>query len=106
MLLPLFFIDIPSDINDFKSDIDSYTLGSLISTTDEYLIPNIVCLRGCTEYNHMRGILDIDMLIQQYFRDCYLRIANKHTKFRLIESTSDDYIRVISYYNVCLHNPN
>ena len=98
-----FFIDTISGSNNFKSDIDSCVIGRLISSTNEYLIQNMICSWGYTGYNHTCGHLYLGILIQHQFLST---VVNTYAKYRFIESTRNDYIRDISYYEVWIHNPN
>ena len=50
----------------FRDDIDNYEPGIFMSDTDWYLILNILFPLVCTEYTHMCGYVNVDILIQIY----------------------------------------
>ena len=50
----------------FRDDIDNYELGIFMSDTDWSLILNILFPLVCTDYTHMCGYVNVDILIQIY----------------------------------------
>ena len=87
-------------INNFKSDIDRYIIGSLMWSTEEYCMPNMLRSWDFTKYIHTCDHLYLDIFIQLQFCDSYLIITNIHANYRFIESTRDDYTRDISDYGI------
>ena len=81
-----YFIGISLDIGSFKSDIESFDLGRLISGVNKFLFPNILCPWGCTKYIHMAGNIQMDIVIQPFLRKLLLAISNDHDEYWFVHS--------------------
>ena len=46
------FVDLTTDIDNWNDDINSFQIARLANACDKYLIPNILCPWGCSEFNH------------------------------------------------------
>ena len=52
---PSLFVDVSHEKKVWNNDIDSYMLSRLASSCNKYMMPNILCPWGCTEFNHRCG---------------------------------------------------
>ena len=100
------FLDRSSDIIQFKNNFESYKISELISSCNNFMMPDILCPWGCTEYIHKPGYIESDLLFQRYLPKCKLVLSNNHLKCKFVESSRDDFIRFCNKYDNWLFNPN
>ena len=68
-----------------------------MSDFNKFLFHNILCDLGCTEYIHMAGNIQMEIVIQHFLRKALLAILNDNKKFRFVNSCREDYIRDTKY---------
>ena len=81
-------------------DIESHSLGRIMDTMNKYLIPDVLCPWGCSEYMHTCGFVEFDSIIQRFLPKVNIQLVNstnQSSKEYLVESCRDDYIRDTKY---------
>ena len=76
-----------------------------MASCNKFLMPNILCPWGCTEYIHQCGHIEMDLMIQRHLPKCYLMLSNNHEQCNLVESRRDNYIRSLKEYDSRLFHP-
>ena len=102
---PSLFVDISHDKKVWNEDIDSYMLSRLASSCNKYMLPNILCPWGCSEFNHRCGFLSLDIVWQRYLPKSLITLMNKPDQVSYINSARDDFIRFDDDYDCWLLNP-
>ena len=103
---PSIFVDRTIDYENMMEDIKSLELSRLRDTTNKYLIPDILCPWGQSEYIHDCGFINIDAIYQRYMPQCVLKMISSHTKvMSKVYSARDDFIRFNNSYDHLLYNP-
>ena len=100
------FLDRWTDIIELKNNFKSYNICKLISSCNEFMIPDILFPWGCTLYIHKPGYTEINLLFQQYLPKCKLTLSKKYLKCKFVESSEDDFIQLCNKYNNWLFHPN
>ena len=100
-----FFVDRTAQIKDFDDSINSYSLPRLRDACNQYLIPNVLCPFGCSEFGFKSGFISIDIVFQRYLPKCNLKLMNNSKAFKYIEYSRDDYIRREGDYDEWILNP-
>ena len=104
---PSIFVDITHEKQVWKEDIKSYMLSRLASSCNKYMMPNILCPWGCTEFNHKCGYIPFQLVWQRFLPKCIIDLINKgdNEKVKFVQSARDDYIRFKNNYECWLLNP-
>ena len=71
----------PSEISKWNEVISSHYLSRLESGVNKYVMPNIHCPWGCTEYSHTCGHIDFDVVFQRYLLKCVLKLISTKESF-------------------------
>jgi len=108
-LPPSYFRDRTLDLNEFVSNINSYTCRGFLQALDpsrlsdrngedpkQFLLPDVLCPWGCGEYCHRAIPFDPSLLIQRHLSKVQLNLSpsNGHDKLFLVENSRLDYIRL------------
>ena len=100
------FNDISEDQIKFQKLRDSDLLSEIAKGCDEFIIPNVLCPWGCSEYIHKVGEFPIDLLIQRYTNDMNIILIHSVERCKYFFSTREDFIRTDQYcYDNILLNP-
>ena len=70
---------------------------------NKFLFTNLLCPWWCTEYIHMVGNIQMDIVIQLFLRKALLAMPNDHEKCWFVNYWREDYIRDTKY-NISLFN--
>jgi hypothetical protein len=99
--------DRTTSLENFKKDIDSFSLSRLRDTCDEHLMPILLCPWGCSGYLHKCGHLSLDIMFQRYLPKCYIAkfFSDFDKEFPKLTSARDDFIRMDMDYENWLFNP-
>ena len=85
------FLDRTSDLKTWDNAIASKELSQLANVCNKYLIPTVLCPWGCSEFLHLAGSVNLNIIIQRYLSKCNLLDGNN--ALSKIESACDDYIQ-------------
>ena len=100
-----FFVDRTRNLDIMRNLLGENTLGSLMEACSEkYLLPNVLCPWGCSEYIHCCGRLPFDLVLQRFFQKESLGIVTSEKDMKLVEHCRDDYIREDRSYDNLLEN--
>ena len=97
-------MDRTNNTKQFHNNIQSYKISNLILTCEKYLIPDVLCPWGCSEYIHQCGYIELDILIQHFLPKLYLTLSNYHRQCKFVETSRDDIICPVKSYNKWLFN--
>ena len=99
------FIDQTKQLRQFQDSIKSGVLSKIADACNKYLIPNILCPWGCSEYIHKNGFMYIDLIYQRYMNKFQFDLINKIDDTVKCFSSRDDYVREDkhSYENLLLN---
>ena len=99
-----YFNDITHQIREWKEEIDSKLLSRLVKISNKLLISNVLCPWRCSEYIHVCGYVEIDLIMQRYVQKYYLVLSSNDTEYKKEYSSRDNYIRNDSEYDKWLLN--
>ena len=101
------FQDRTLHIKEWETDINSYLLSRLKSTSNKYLMPTVKCPWGCSEFPHKVGYLPLDIIFQRYLQKCSLKTFTKKPseKYAKVISAREDYIHDEGDQDVLIFNP-
>ena len=100
-----FVVDRTRNLSLMRNLLEENTLGSLMEACSEkFLLPNVLCPWGCSEYIHCCGLLPFDLVLQRFFRKESLGIVTSEKDMKLVEYCRDDYIREDRSYDNLLEN--
>ena len=100
------FSDNTENRNTFMKKIKSDKLGDITDALNEYLLPNILCPWGCSEYIHECTHLPFDLMCQRYLNKVNFETINQKDLLTKFYSTRDDYIRFnVNDYDCWIFNP-
>ena len=97
-------MDKTNDVKQFHSNIQSYKISNQISTCEKYLFPDVFCPWGCSECIHQCAYIELDILIQCFLPTSYLTLSNHHRQCKFVETSRDDFICPVKYYDKWLLN--
>ena len=63
------------DLETWNEGIKYQKLSSIADVCNQFLLPNVLCLWGCSEFIHKVGYIDLDTVIQKNIRKCNLSIC-------------------------------
>lgn len=97
-------MDRTKDINDWKESISKYELSLLRDSCNKYLIPNVLCPFGCSEYIHRTGSLSFEGVLQRYLQVCDLHLRDITGFYKSLSAREDYFRRSIYEYDALLFN--
>ena len=99
-------IDRTTELDEWKSKIDSQKLPEIADVCNKFMIPNILCPWGCNEFIFKSGFISIDIMFQRFLRKASLTMIHNVTAMQYISYCRNDYIRFTGDYDCLLLNPN
>lgn len=101
-----FFVDRTIDYDQMKNDIESYKLSKLMSTSNKYLLPDVLCPWGESEYMIQCGYVPLDLVTQRFIPKCRIDLIGTVDKMNTVRSARDDFVRESNDYDFWVFNPN
>ena len=65
------------DLETWNEGIKYQKLSSIDDVCNQFLLPNVICPWGCSEFIHKVGYVDLDTVIQQFVQKCILSILDE-----------------------------
>ena len=100
-----YFKDVTNEKREFDTLSKDKSLVKVAAVCNKYLMPNILCPWGCSEYMHRSGFISLDLVIQRYMPTINLQLISNVEKNGLLFSSRDDYIRKNDENDCILLNP-
>ena len=98
-------MDRTKDLETWNEGIKYQKLSYIDDFCYQFLLPNVLCLWGCSEFIHKVGSADLDTVIQRFIKKCNLSIFDVSILSK-IKHTHDDYLQESNNdYDMWLHNP-
>ena len=69
-------MDRTKDLETCNEEFKSQKLSYIADVCNQFLLPDVLCPWGCSEFIHKLGYVDLDTLIQQYIQKCNLFIVD------------------------------
>lgn len=101
-----YFVDRTCDSEEMKKEIESGELSRLAKTLNTFLIPDVLCPWGESEYIHKCGFVELDIIFQRHLQKVVLKMMGTHLALTMVRSSREDYIREPSTYKTWIQNPN
>ena len=70
------FIDRTKYLETWNEGIKSQKLSSIADVCNHFLLPNVLCLWGCSEFIHKVRYVDLDTVIQRFIQKYNLSIVD------------------------------
>ena len=68
-------MDRTKDFETWNEVIKSQTLSSIDEVCNRFLLPNVFCPWGCSEFTHKVRYVDLDTVIQRFIQKCNIYIS-------------------------------
>ena len=68
-------MDRTKELETYNEGIKSQKLSSIADGCNRFLLPNVLCPWGCSEFIHRVGYVDLDTVIQQFIQKFNLSIV-------------------------------
>ena len=69
-------MDRNKDLETCNEGIKSQKLSSIADVCNKFLLPNVLCTWGCSEFINKFGSVDLNTVIQQFIQKCNLSIVD------------------------------
>ena len=101
----IYFVDRTIDYDEMKNDILSQELPRIASTLNKFLIPDVLCPWGESEYLLKTGFVGIDVIYQRFLGKVRIKMISDYSEIVSVLSARDDYLRESREYDSWLLNP-
>ena len=99
------FMDRAKDLEDWSEGIKPQKLSYIYDVCNWFLLPNVLCQRGCLEFIHKIGHFHLDTIIQWFIKKFNLSIVNVSRLYQTENMRNDYLLESNNDYYMWLHNP-
>ena len=97
-------VDRSIEVEEWNSDMNSQLLPRIASSCNKYMIPNILCPWGCTEFIFRCGHISLDIVFQRFLQKVNIQLIHNTDVMKYVKYCRDDYIRFDDDYGCWLFN--